>query len=424
MRKTLLIKNGRIINPFDKTDTVADILVEDGKIKAVGKNLAAAENTVDASGMLVFPGLIDLHVHLRDPGLTYKEDILTGAAAAAAGGVTTVAAMPNTSPVTDTAETVKYIVDKAKNAPVRVLPVCAITKGQSGEALTDFHALHEAGAAAFSDDGKPVATAKLMRGALLAAEEEALPILAHCEDVSLAGKGIINEGAVSKMLGVEGIPAEAEEVGTAREIVLSALTGKPVHICHVSTAKSVRMIRQAKQNGVRVTAETAPHYFSMTQQCLEARDADYRMNPPLRLGEDVEEIIRGLQDGTLDAIATDHAPHSAQEKENFEKAPNGVVGLETSLAAALTFLVHKGLIDYMRLAELMSFAPAKILGLPLGTLNEGADADITVFDPNEEWTVEPEKLRGKAHNTAYKGMKLRGRVKYTVCRGEIVFKDK
>ena len=425
MEESILIRGGRILDPANHMDIRGDLLIQKGKIAEIAPEIdAQGAKVIQAEGMIVAPGLVDIHVHLRDPGFTHKEDIISGTKAAAAGGVTTVAAMPNTKPVTDSPEVISYILEKAKDCPAKVVPIAAITKGQNGEILTDFAALKAAGAGALSDDGKPVATAKLMQDAMIQAHVLKMPVLAHCEDVSLSGKGIIHQGAVSETLGVEGIPSSAEDVGTAREIAISAATGRPVHICHVSTATSVTMIRAAKKDGVKVTAETGPHYFTLTQDALQGRDADYRMNPPLRTSADKAAIIAGLADGTIDVIATDHAPHTREEKADFEKAPNGIVGLETSLAASITALVQTGVLTIHELLLKMSYNPSKILGLDSGTLSIGSDADIAVFAPDEMWAVDPQKLHGKASNTAFKGMNLTGRVKYTFCRGVLVYEDK
>lgn len=363
-----------------------------------------------------------MHVHLRDPGFTEKEDIFSGCEAAAAGGVTSLAAMPNTKPATDSAETVEYILSRGEKAKARVYPVGAVTSGLSGEKLTDFKSLKEAGAVAFSDDGYPVATAELMLNALEQCDKLNVPVLAHCEDLGVTHGGIINKGEVSEKLGVKGVSQASENVGTVREMALAFSVGARVHICHVSTAQSVEWIRAAKKMGVRVTAETCPHYFTLTEDLLYKQDACYRMAPPLRTEKDRLAIIEGLKDGTLDAIATDHAPHTAEQKADFLKAPNGVVGLETSLAAGITTLVKTGELTLTELLRKMSTKPAEILGVNAGTLKKGAPADIVLFNPDEEWTVEPEKLHSRSHNTAFKGMNLTGRVHLTFCRGELVYK--
>lgn len=420
---TLLIQNARVIDPSQNLNQTMDILTENGKIKAVGSSLTAeAEEIMDASGLVAAPGLVDMHVHLRDPGFTHKEDILTGCAAAAAGGVTSLLAMPNTNPTADTPEIVRYILEKAENAPARVYVAGSISKGLRGEEASDWKALREAGAIALSDDGRPVLTARMMAEAMQAAPGLSLKIAAHCEDLSLAEGGILNEGEISWALGAPGIPAAAEDVGTAREIALAAAYGVPVHICHVSTKTSAALIRDAKRRGVPVTGETAPHYLLLTDEELLKQDADYRMNPPLRTEEDRLAMLEALCDGTLDAIATDHAPHSPEEKADFRKAPNGSVGMETSFAASYTALVKTGLLTLSGLIDKMSTSPARILGIPAGTLAEGANADLVLIDEQAEWTVDPGRLHGKSKNTPFKGMTLTGKVMTTICRGKIVYR--
>lgn len=421
---TCTIKNVRVVDPSQKLDCMADLFIEDGKIKQAGGSVQQAGQVIDGAGLVAAPGLVDMHVHLRDPGFTEKEDISTGCRAAAAGGVTSLLAMPNTNPTTDSAQTVRYILEKAKDACARVYVAASITKALKSEELCDFEALHGAGAIALTDDGRPVLNTKFMAQAMQAAPQLSMTVVSHCEDLFLAGGGLINEGAVSRQLGVPGIPAAAEDAGTAREIALAAAYGVPIHICHVSTATSVALIRDAKRRGVKVTAETAPHYFALTEQALLGRDADFRMNPPLRTERDRQAIIEGLMDGTLDAVATDHAPHTPQEKADFEKSPNGSIGMETSLSAALTFLAHTGKLSLTELIDKMSCSPARILGISGGTLKVGAPADIVLFDPEERWTVDPEKLHGKSKNTPFKGMTLTGKVKKTILGGKLVFEDK
>lgn len=417
-----VIKNATAVSPADGLNGVCDILIEDGKIAAVGNDLTA-ENVIDAAGLTAVPGLVDMHVHLRDPGQTAKEDILTGCRAAAAGGVTSLLAMPNTNPTTDSPETVRCILDKAKNADARVYVAASVTKGLKSEEPTDLDALRKAGAVGLSDDGRPVVNTAYLRNAMNRAPKLGMTVVAHCEDLFLADGGKINEGEISAQLGVKGIPAAAEDCGTAREIALAAADNVPIHICHVSTATSVELIRDAKRRGVQVTAETAPHYFSLTEKELLKRDADYRMNPPLRTEKDVQAITEGLLDGTLDAVATDHAPHTVEEKSDFVKAPNGSIGMETSFGAAYTYLVKTGLMTLSQLVEKMSLNPAKILGIPAGTLAVGANADIALIDTNEEWTVDVEKLHGKSKNTPFKGMTLTGKVKMTILGGKVVFES-
>lgn len=417
-----VIKNATAVSPADGLNGVCDILIEDGKIAAVGNDLTA-ERVIDASGLTAVPGLVDMHVHLRDPGQTAKEDILTGCRAAAAGGVTSLLAMPNTNPTTDSPETVRCILDKAKNADARVYVAASVTKGLKSEEPTDLDALKAAGAVGLSDDGRPVVNTAYLRNAMNRAPKLGMTVVAHCEDLFLADGGKINEGEISAQLGVKGIPAAAEDCGTAREIALAAADNVPIHICHVSTATSVELIRDAKRRGVQVTAETAPHYFSLTEKELLKRDADYRMNPPLRTERDVQAITEGLLDGTLDAVATDHAPHTVEEKSDFVKAPNGSIGMETSFGVSYTYLVKTGLMTLSQLVEKMSLNPAKILGIPAGTLAVGANADIALIDTNEEWTVDVEKLHGKSKNTPFKGMTLTGKVKMTILGGKAVFES-
>lgn len=421
-----LFQNARVIDPSQNMDVVCDLLCRDGKIATVGQGLSAdGAKRIDASGLILAPGLIDLHTHLRDPGFTEKEDILTGCAAAAAGGVTTLCAMPNTKPTCDTPETIAYILEKSKNAKARVLPVAAITKGLAGQELTDMEALKKAGACAFSDDGVPVATAALMAEAMRQAAKLNVPIFAHTEDQTLSKGGKINEGKVSRELGVPGIPNAAEDVGTARELALlmTAPENTRLHICHVSTAGSVALIADAKRRGLSVTAETGPHYFMLNDEMLRTKDADYRMNPPLRTKADQEAVLKALVDGTLDVIATDHAPHTPLEKSDFLNAPNGVIGMETSFCAAYTALVLTGLMTVSELIYRMSTLPAKILGRDLGTLRVGAPADLILIDEHETWVVDPEHLHGKSKNAVFKGRKLQSKIKMTVCNGEIVFED-
>ncbi|MDR0919164.1 MAG: dihydroorotase [Oscillospiraceae bacterium] len=355
------------------------------------------------SNIIQIPSLFDMHVHLRDPGFTHKEDIISGSKAASQGGFSGVACMPNTNPPVDNPDVVKYILEKAKQADFKVFPVACITKGMQGEELTDFKALKAAGAVAVSDDGKPVESKELMERALVEAFKSGLPVISHCEDLAIINGGIINEGEISKSLSVKGMNRLSEDSITAREVALAYKTNTRIHIAHVSTGGSVEIIRNAKSNGVKVTCETCPHYFMLNEHELLKKDADYRMNPPLRTKNDVKAIINGIQDGTIDCIVTDHAPHSVEEKADFLTAPNGVVGLETSLAATLTALYHTGLVPLNRIIQLMSFNPRRILGLP------DPEEFITV-DLDEEWTVEPEKFQSKARNSCFKGLTLKGKV--------------
>lgn len=419
----LLLKRARVIDPSQNLDQVGDIFIADGKIEALGEDLfdrmADAEQVLDCDGLVAAPGLVDLHVHLRDPGQTEKEDVISGCRAAAAGGVTSLLAMPNTVPPMDSPDLVRALLKKAESADAAVYPAACVTKGLQGTETTDFSALKAAGAVALSDDGFPVKSTRCLLEALRRAPSLGLLVTAHCEDRDLAFGGLMNEGEVSRELQVQGIPNAAEDCGTAREIAAAASIGAPIHICHVSTKGSVELIRDAKRRGVKVTAETCPHYLLLTEDALRSRDADYRMNPPLRTEEDRLALIEGLKDGTIDAISTDHAPHAPKEKSNFLTAPNGSIGMETSLSATLTAL--DGVLTLYEVIEKMSANPAKILGIPAGTLAVGANADIVLFDPERSWTVDPEQLHGKSRNTPFKGMTLKGRVVTTIFHGRKVF---
>ena len=416
----ILIKNIRAVDT--ETDMTTDVLISGGKIAKLGENISAEANQViDGTGLVLMPSIFDMHVHFRDPGFTYKEDVLTGCAAALAGGVTGVLAMPNTKPPCDTPETIRYIIEKAEGTGVEVYPVGCITNGMSGNGLCDYDALKAAGCICISDDGRPVENAEMMRKALELSNENGLLVASHCEDLSIINGGIMNKGETSEKLGVKGMDRASEDYITAREMILASSVNARIHICHVSTEGCAAMIRFAKSRGVKVTCETAPHYFMLTDKLLEKRDADYRMNPPLRTPDDVKAIIEAVKDGTIDCIITDHAPHAAEEKADFEKAPNGVVGLETSLAATLTALYHTGEIDLHRVVELMCVNPRKLLGLDVPAIKEGSTADLLIADINKKWTVEPEKLHSKSHNTVFKGMELTGKPLVTISKGEIRF---
>lgn len=419
----LLLKHARILDPSDGRDEIGDLLIVDGRLEQVGGTIDAPDvQMFDATGLVAAPGLVDMHVHLRDPGFTEKEDILTGCRAAAAGGVTSLLCMPNTKPTIDTPETVRYILEKAAQADAHVYVAAAITKGLHSEEMNDLAALRDAGAIGLSDDGRPVVDSRLMARAMQAAPKLGMRVVSHCEDLYLSKGGLMNEGEVSRELGVPGVPASAEDCGTAREIALAESYGVPVHICHVSSRTSVAMIRDAKRRGVQVTAETAPHYFSLTDALLRAKDADFRMSPPLRTEADRQAVIEGLKDGTIDAIATDHAPHTSDEKADFATAPNGSIGMETSLAAGITYLVKPGLLSLRDLLRLMSTAPAVLLGIPAGKIAVGMPADVVLFDPDEQWTVDPDRLHGKSRNVVFKGRALTGRVKMTICGGTVVYR--
>jgi dihydroorotase len=415
---SLLIKNIRAVDA--KNDFMTDVLISDGKIAELDKNIRhGAENIIDGTDLVLMPSLFDMHVHLRDPGQTHKEDVLTGCAAALAGGVTGVLAMPNTIPPCDNAETIRYVREKSADTGVDVYPVGCITGKMNGEGLCDYEAFKAEGCLCISDDGKPVENAEQMREALELSNSNGLLVASHCEDLTIIRGGKMNKGEVSERLGVPGMDRASEDYITAREMILAASVGARIHICHVSTEGSAAMIRFAKSRGVRVTCETAPHYFMLTDELLEKRDADYRMNPPLRTKEDVKAIIAALKDGTIDCIITDHAPHTAEEKADFLSAPNGVVGLETSLAATLTALYHTGEITLNKVVELMCVNPRRILGLEIPAIQVGKTADLVIADINRKWTVEPEKLHSKSHNSVFKGMTLNGKPLVTISKGEI-----
>lgn len=419
---SVLIKNIRAVDA--DRDMTSDILLKDGIIAEIADEIRqSAETVIDGTGLVLMPSLFDMHVHFRDPGLTYKEDILTGCSSALAGGVTGVLAMPNTKPPCDNPETIRYIINKAKGTGVDVYPVGCITNGMSGDGLCDYEELKKAGCICISDDGRPVENAEMMRRALEKSKENGLLVASHCEDLSIIDGGIMNKGETSEKLGVKGMDRASEDYITAREMILAESVGARIHICHVSTEGSTAMIRFAKSRGVKVTCETAPHYFMLTDKLLEKRDADYRMNPPLRTQADVNAVIEGIKDGTIDCIITDHAPHAPQEKADFEKAPNGVVGLETSLAVTLTALYHTGEISLNKVVELMCVNPRKILGLEVPEIKVGAAADLVIADINKKWTVDPEKLRSKSHNTVFKGMTLTGKPLVTISKGEIKYSE-
>lgn len=424
---TILIKNGRLINPSENLDKVMDIFVEDGIIKEKAESIEKqADTVIDAAGCYVMPGLIDLHVHFRDPGLTYKEDIETGSKAAAKGGFTTVCCMPNTKPVVDNVETVKYIIEKGeKTGLTNVLPVGAVTKNMAGVEITDVEELKKAGICAISEDGKSVMNSGVYRKAMKNAAKANVPVLAHCEDINLVEGGVINLGDKSSELGVKGISNAVEDVIAMRDIMLAKETGATLHLCHCSTRDSVEMVKRAKEEGIKVTAEVCPHHFSMCSDDITSNDGNFKMNPPLRAREDMEALIKGLQDDIMDVISTDHAPHSAEEKaKDLEHAPFGIVGLETSVALTVTNLVKKGYLTPMQMAAKMSYNPAKVLGIPKGTLDEGKIADITIIDPDKEYTIDVNTFESKGKNTPFDGYKVSGEVEYTILNGKIVYSNK
>jgi len=421
--RPLLIRGGRVIDPANGLDGTADVLLDDGRVAAVGPRLSGdGAEVLDAAGCVVAPGLVDVHVHLREPGREDVETIATGARAAVAGGFTSVCAMPNTDPVTDNQAAVGFIVSQARKAgTARVYPIGAVSLGSRGEQLAEFGELVGAGAVAVSDDGRPVATAHLMRTALEYALTFGIPVIDHCEDTSLSAGGAMHEGLVSTRLGLKGIPRAAEDVIVARDIELAALTGGHVHLAHCSTAGAVALVREAKARGVRVTAEATPHHLALTDRACEGYDTHAKMNPPLRESADVAALRAGLADGTVDCIATDHAPHPYDAKEQeFDNAPFGVVGLETALGVALTDLVGGGALTLPALVRCLTSRPAEIAHLPAGTLSPGAAADVVVFDPAAEWTVDPARFFSKSRNTPFAGRRLKGVVRWTVVGGRIV----
>jgi dihydroorotase len=423
--RPILIRGGRVIDPSRGLDGTSDVYIEQGKITSVGRDLGSPEDAlhIDASGKIVAPGLIDLHVHLREPGQEDLETVASGAMAAAAGGFSAVCAMPNTDPVTDNQAAVGFIVSQAQRAgKARVYPIGAISLGQKGTQLAEFGELVGAGAVAVSDDGKPVVSSHLMRTALEYARTFAIPVADHCEDPTLSAGGAMHEGIVSTRLGLQGIPAAAEEIMVARDILLAEHTGGHIHLCHMSTRGSVELIRRAKEKGVRVTAEACPHHFTLTHDHCEGYDTNAKMNPPLREAEDREAIRLALRDGTIDAICTDHAPHHYDAKEReFDDAPNGIIGLETALGLAITELVETGVLTMCDLVNRMSTMPARIFNLPGGTLAAGSPADITIMDPKATWTVEPDEFFSRSRNTPFAGRRLTGRAELTIVRGQIVY---
>ncbi len=422
----ILLKNGRIIDPVNKIDKKGSLLVENGKIKAfftARQKAPAVKNliTIDLRGKWIVPGFIDMHVHLREPGEEYKETIESGTRAAAAGGFTGVACMPNTKPVNDCQSVTRFILEKAANAYARVYPVGAISKGSAGDSLAEFGEMKEAGVVAVSDDGMPVLDSQLMRRALEYASNFALPVISHSEDLALSRNGVMNEGFLSTSMGLKGIPHVAEEIMIYRDIALAEYTGIAVHIAHISTQESVNLIRLAKKKGCPVTAETTPHYFTITEEAVSGYNTNAKMNPPLRTREDIKALVAGLRDSTIDAIATDHAPHSQLEKDvEFDQAANGIIGLETAVPLTLA-LVRKKAITEQRMVELLSINPAKILGVEGGGLTKGKDADITVIDPKKRFVYNEEGIVSKSHNSPFLDMELQGKAVLTICNGRITY---
>ena len=420
---TVLLKNGKLIDYATMTDDYFDILIEDNKIKEISKNInKKADKVIDCTDLFIIPGMIDMHCHLREPGFEQKETIETGMKSAVKGGFTTICPMPNTNPTCDSAFILQKIQNEAKRVGVcNVLPYASVTKGELGEELTDFEELKKAGAIAFSDDGMPVTRAKIMREALIEANRIGTFVASHCEEKEL-GKGAINAGKIADKLNVNGVLPEAETLMAAREVELAEINNVHAHVCHISAKETARLIRDAKKRGVKVTCETCPHYYSFTEEEVLNSGTNAKMNPPLRKKDDMQEIIKAIQDGTIDCIITDHAPHTKEEKEvELEKAPNGIIGFETALAATVTNLVDKGYISYLDMVRLTSYNPAKILNLDKGSLQEGKIADITIFNPNEEYIYQKEDIVSKSKNTPFIGKKLKGKVKYTIVNGNIVY---
>jgi dihydroorotase len=423
--RPILIRGGRVVDPSRNVDGIADVYLEGGTVAAVGRDIGSPEEALvlEAAGKIVAPGLIDLHVHLREPGQEELETVASGAMAAAAGGFSAVCAMPNTDPVTDNQAAIGFIVSQAHRAnKARVYPIGAISLGQRGQQLAEFGELVGAGAVAVSDDGKPVVSSHLMRTALEYARTFGIPVADHCEDPTLSAGGAMHEGIVSTRLGLKGIPAAAEEIMVARDILLAEHTGGHIHLCHMSTRGSVELIRRAKDKNIRVTAEACPHHFTLTHESCEGYDTNAKMNPPLREPEDREAIRQALRDGTIDTICTDHAPHHYDTKERaFDDAPNGIIGLETALGLAITELVETGLVTIPQLIERMSTRPAKIFNLQGGTLAPGSPADVLIADPKARWAVDPTTFFSKSRNTPFGGRQLTGRPEVTIVRGQVVF---
>ncbi len=427
-RMRILIEGGQVIDPANNVDDVLDVLIEDGRIAAVGpprsaRAAAPPDRVLDARGKVVCPGFVDLHVHLREPGREDKETIATGTRAAARGGFTSVCCMPNTNPVNDNQSVTEFILDRAKReGSVNVFPVGAITKGQQGEELAEIGELVRAGCVAISDDGSPVMNAEIMRRALEYASMFGIPVVQHAEDLHLTGRGVMHEGLVSTELGMRGIPAASEAVIVARDLLLTELTDGHYHVAHLTTAEALRLVRDAKAKGLKVTCEVCPHHFALTDDAVRTFSTNAKMSPPLRSARHVEAIKAGFRDGTIDAIATDHAPHTIQEKEQeFDYAPNGIIGLETAFGLTMTMLVEGEVLTLSQTIARLTCAPARVFNLPKGTLSVGADADVTIVDPAREWVVDVRKFASKSRNSPFHGWKLRGEVLATIVGGKVVW---
>ena len=423
----LAILGGRVIDPETRLDRIADIFVQDGLIRKIssGKTTTkiGAKEVIDAKGKIVVPGLIDMHAHLREPGREDEETIYSGSCSAVAGGFTSVCCMPNTEPPIDNQEAVKFVYAKAKEAKCKVFCVGAVTKGQKGEELTEIFDLVQAGVVAISDDGKPVSSSQVMRNALEYCKMFNLPIISHCEDLNLSSGGVMHEGFVSTSLGMNGIPSIAEEVMVARDLKLAEFTGGKVHIAHVSTCGSVDLIREAKRRGIKVTCEATPHHFTLTDEAVKTFDTNAKVNPPLRTRKDVEAIKKGLKNGTIDSIATDHAPHSVEEKEvEFDFAPFGMVGLETALGLVVTELVNKKILTWAQAIAKLTINPSRILNLKAGRIKKDFPADLTIIDPKASWVVNPKDFKSKSKNSPFVGKKLWGKVCHTIVDGKIIYR--
>jgi dihydroorotase len=424
--KTLLVKHGRVIDPATKKDGIFDIFVSDGRIQKIAPNIKErSDEAIDAKGLIVAPGLIDIHVHLREPGREDEETVFSGSLAAVKGGFTSIACMPNTTPACDSQATAKFIIDTAaKNGLVNVFPVGAITKRREGKELAEIAELKVSGCVAISDDGDSVPDAGLMRRALEYAGSFGVPVLSHCEDKTLSEGGVMNEGFVSTVLGLKGMSNKSESMMIHRDIELAQLAGARLHIQHVSTKEGVELIRQAKKRGVKVTTEAGPHHFTLTDACCKTYDTNTKVNPPLRTAEDVEAVKEGLRDGTIDAIASDHAPHLDSEKDvEFDYAPFGMIGLETALALSIMELVDKKFLTWPQLIEKMSLDPARIIGVDRGTLKEGKAADITIIDPDKKWTYLEKEIVSKSKNSPFINWQLKGRATHVIVGGHILLAD-
>jgi len=423
----LIIKGGRVIDPETRMDRIANISIQNGTIKRIEKpgGKLSGREVIDAKGMVVVPGLIDMHAHLREPGREDEETIYTGSCAGVAGGFTSICCMPNTQPPIDNQEAVEFVYQKAKSAKCKIHCVGCITKGRKGEELTEIYDLIKAGVVAISDDGSPVTNSQVLRNALEYCRMFDLPVISHCEDLDLSAGGVMHEGFVSTILGMGGIPSIAEEVMVARDIRLAEFTGAKIHIAHVSTSGSVNLIRQAKRRGIKVTCEVTPHHFTLIDQTIKTFDTNAKVNPPLRTKRDVEAIKRGLADGTIDCIATDHAPHSIEEKEvEFDSAPFGMVGLETALGLVITELVNKKVLSLSQAIAKLTINPAKILKLKGGRIRRDRPADLTIIDPKGSWVVDPARFQSRSKNSPFGGRRLQGKVCYTIVNGKVVYRNR